>query len=248
MRELTESDWTTEAGETTVDDLSLGFGASSFATIPVLGIDLGASLRLIAPTSKVSQARTMIIGLRPGLSLSRKFDVLAGINLNYGFSATKTFHESTTSMNEEPNIAGCVGAAGGCDSYMNTGVRNASWGLSNSFGLGIQFVEWLGVSGSVALLHSFLYEQKDASGEYDMSEGVGGDGGSDVRYATMYNLEIAATPMPALTIAIGADTYNAQLAPDSTYEKPFFNRYTAIYLDLRLDFAGLVSQLTSSEE
>lgn len=250
MRELTNSDWTTEAGETTLSDLQLRIGADRFATIPILGIDIGASLGLLAPTSKASQARTMIMGIKPGLSLSRTFDLLSGVGLSYSFAATKTFHDSTTAQREEPNVAGCIGTTGGCESYMNTGVRNASWGLANSFGMNVQFVEWLGVSASMTLLHSFLYEQGVGDGVVDdgtgltnqSSDDVGGSG-QDIRYVMAYNVEISVSPVPALGVAIGAQTVNPQQSPDSTYETPFFNRYTAVYLDLRLDFGGLATSL-----
>lgn len=254
MRELTHSDYTTNEGETELSDFTLGLGASNFVTIPVLEIGISASLKFVAPTSKFSRAKTMIMAVKPGLALSRNFDVLSGINLNYAFGFTKTFHEYTTSQNVEPSITYGV-STGDYGSYQNTGVRNVSWGLANTFGLGIQFVEWLGISGSVTLLHSFLYDQDDADagyddaiGEYiDSSSGVGGTD-EKVRYVMAYNVEISVNPIPALGIGIGAETANNQLAPDSTYQKPFFNRYTSIYLDLRLNFEGLVSQLTSGEE
>jgi len=246
-RELTHSDWSTYEGETQVSDFVLGAGASRFATIPALDIGISASLKLIAPSSKSSRARTMIVGVKPGFALSRNFDVLSGINLGYSFSATKTFHEATTAQREEPNIAGCVGTAEGCESYMNTGSRNSSWGLYNGFSLGVGFVDWLSMSASFGLLHSFLYKQDDIEGE-QMSEWQPGDEDVNTRYTMLYGLELAARPNPAVTVAMGANTANGQLAPDSSYQKPFFNRYTAIYLDLRLDFAGLTSQLTSNEE
>ena len=117
------------------------------------------------------------------------------------------------------------------------------------------FVEWLGVGANVTLLHSFLYDQDDTDTVID--EGTGEvmpaseqpyASDEDIRYVMVYGVEISINPIPALGIGIGAETANNQLAPDSTYQKPFFNRYTSIYLDLRLNFAGLVSQLTSSEE
>lgn len=250
LREITESDWTTRDGEAAVSDLRLTLGASDFVTVPVLGIDLGASLGLVAPTSKASQARTMVIGIRPGISLSRTFPVLSGLVLSYGFSATKVFHEATTAQREEPEIAGCVGSAGGCEAYMNTGVRNASWGLSNSFALNLQLVEWLGIGASFAVIHSFLCDQEDTGIVHDEGTGIDaasgddlGGSGESVRYSMAYGLEVAVKPIPALGIAIGAQTANPQLSPDSTYEKPFFNRYTAIYLDLTLDFGGIATSL-----
>jgi hypothetical protein len=59
-----------------------------------------------------------------------------------------------------------------------------------------------------------------------------------------YNGEIYTTPLSFLTIALGFITQNPQLAPDATYEAPFFNRYTAPYLDLRLDVDAVSKQFT----
>jgi len=71
---------------------------------------------------------------------------------------------------------------------------------------------------------------------------------SDRRMLLSYNLELAARPVSALTVALGASTTHPALKPDSTYYTPFFNRYTTVYLDLRLSVADLVSALTPAEE
>jgi len=64
----------------------------------------------------------------------------------------------------------------------------------------------------------------------------------------MYGLGLTVTPIQALSIGLGAETGNPQLKADATYERPFFNRNTVVYLDLTLDIDGLVQQLTSNEE
>jgi hypothetical protein len=255
-REITESDWTTQAGETILGDISFGAGLANLYKIPVLGIGISTSVSFIVPSSKGSQARTMILGIKPGLSLSRRFDVLSGLSLGYNLGATKTFHEYTTVQREDSMIEDIKQSAivntRTMASYMNTGVRNASWGLTNMFTAGLEFVSWLGMGINVGVAHSFLYEFEDdyegLYGEDEVDISYENTDASNVRYTMIYGADLHSTPIPSLSISLGASTANPMLSPDSTYESPFVNRYTAIYLDLRLDIAGLVSQLTSSEE
>lgn len=248
MRELTEADDTTYDGEPLFSDITLNLGASRFATIPVVGIDMSASLSLVGPTSKSSQARTMMFGLKPGLSLKRTFDVLSGLYIGYSFGISKYFYEATTAQNEEAAISNCAGSVGGCEEYQNTGVRNTNWGLSNGFSLGIAFIDQLSLDASFGLRHSFLYKQDEADEPDDgMSEWQPGTD-TNVRYMMVYGLGLTATPFRALSIGLGAETANPQLKANATYERPFFNRYTVVYLDLTLDIDGLVQQLTSNEE
>lgn len=256
-RELTEADDTTYDDETLMSDLSLTLAASKFATIPVLDIKMSANVVMIGPTSKASQARTLLFGIRPGLSLSRSFDVLAGINLGYSFGISKFFYESTTGQLNDAPISNCATSPGGCEEYQNTGVRNTSWGLSNSFSLGIAFIDQLSLDASFGIKHSFLYEQSVRASDEIVDPGTGAtlttsespySNDDDIRYAMVYGLGLSVIPTQALSIGLGAETANPQLKPDSTYEAPFFNRYTVVYLDLTLDIDGLVQQLTSNEE
>jgi hypothetical protein len=256
-RELTEADETTYDDETMMSDITLTLAASKFVTIPVLEIGVSANVALIGPVSKASHAKTMLFGLRPGLSLSRNFDVLAGINLGYSFAISKYFYEATTAQNEEAAISNCA-TTGGCEEYQNTGLRNASWGLSNVFSLSIAFIEQLSLDASFGIKHSFLYEQSrrdadntwtDSTGtEYDQMSGWNPGDDTNIRYAMVYGLGLTVTPIQALGISLGAETGNPQLKADATYERPFFNRNTVVYLDLTLDVDGLVQQLTSNEE
>jgi hypothetical protein len=240
MRELTAADTTTEQGETLVGDLVIGLAAPSFYTVPAIEIELSAGLDVIVPTSKGSQARTLYVGLTPGVGLARRFDLLAGLAFSYGFGATKYFHGATTAQREAPLIPDCYDS-GSCELYVGTGTRNVSWRLRNSFGASLSFVDWLSIGAGVAVLTDFLYPlgETDSQVSYEPQEPT------DRRHTMAYSAEIVGWPMPALAIALGAETVNPQLRPDSTNEQPFFNRYTVLYLDLRLDFAGLSTQIAS---
>jgi hypothetical protein len=237
-RELTNSDFTTNDGETWLSNLTFRLGASRFYTIPVAGIYFSFDVDIITPTSPIAQARTLQAGLAPGLSVGRSWDVLGGINLSYGFRATKNFYEFTTAQRELPLISGCDSSAGGCASHENLGLRNADWRLAHTFAFSIGFTDWMGLRTSAAVITDHLFDEvSDARVTFEPSAD------QDRRFLVSTDLALTFQPIKALGIAIGAATTNALLDTDSTSETPFFNKNTVVYLDLRLDIAGLVSQI-----
>ena len=237
--ELTNADETTKRQETWPSDVVLRAGAGSFYTIPVVGLAFSANFDLIAPSSPTSQARSTLIGLQAGLGVRRTFKVLSGISLGYSFQARKSFYKYTTAQRDAPLIGSCVG--GGCAEYYNTGVRNASWRLVNSFDVSFGFTDWLSLSASVQLVNDFLFDKVDTPGvSYVALED------QDNRYLLSYELEVSFQPVKGFFIGVGASTTNPELAPNSKPETAFFNRYTVFYFDLRLELAGLVSNFKKS--
>jgi len=117
--------------------------------------------------------------------------------------------------------------------------------LSNNFVLSIAFIEQLSLDASFGLKHSFLYEQGAQDPEVMDSE-YSND--KDIRYGMVYGLGLTVSPIPALSLGLGAETGNPQLKANGTYERPFFNRNTVVFLDLTLNIDGLVTQLTSNEK
>jgi len=69
------------------------------------------------------------------------------------------------------------------------------------------------------------------------------DTNTDMRAAIWYIVEVGYQILPWLGVALGASTYNAQLSPDSSYEAPFFNRYTRVYLDINITVDQLVQAI-----
>ncbi|MBM4353859.1 MAG: hypothetical protein FJ109_08695 [Deltaproteobacteria bacterium] len=241
-RELTDSDVTTQRGEIEWGDVSLGVSASRFYVVPVARLGLSAGLSVQLPTSKVSKARTLLVALKPSVRVERQFDVLDGAWVGYGFSATRFFNESTTSEREAPLIPDCLEAGSGCDAYLGMGVRNPEWRLAHGVDLGVDFARWLGISASASVLVDMLYPMTiDEQVSYEPQEGT------ERRYVMAYGLEAHTRPLRSLGFELGVSTVNPQLRPDSTPEKPFFNRYTLVYLDVQFHFGSLVSQLTSKE-
>ncbi len=238
-RELTESDITTQGGETWPSDLFLGVGFSRFANVRLLNIDLSGGLGAQLPVSPSSQARTLLVGVTPSLSGTRRFDLLGGLSLTYGYRATKYFHEYTTAERETPLITSCASAGRGCEPYLNTGVRNVSWRQVHSGSVSLGLIDTLSVSVGTSVFIDTVYD-----GVQDERISFVAQEPTDNRHSIAYNLGLSYSPMPSVSLGLGASTANAQLAPDSTYRAPFFNRNTTFYLDVGLDVAGLVSQVT----
>ncbi len=240
-REITDADDTTRDGEWWLGDFQAAVSGRA-PRIPWVGIDSSASVALVAPTSKLSQASTMILGVRPGLTLSRTFPLLSGLTVAYSLQGARYFHEYTTAERELPLIPGCAG--GGCERFLNFGVRNTEYRLTNAVALAMDFFPWLGISADAAVIVDWLYAQEtvDERVSFEPQEPT------DQRYLMAYSVELYGKPMPSLGLALGMSTVNPQLKPDSTYQEPFVNRYTTFYFDLRFHIDGFVAQLRSGGE
>lgn len=241
-RELTEADENTYANETVFHDLRLSTRARKFYTIPVAGIDLSADLILTLPTSKVSWARTLVMGIGPGVSVARTFDLHGDLTIAYHVRGTGYLHETTTAQLETPLIPGCVSDGGGCDEFLNTGVRNVRGRIQHGVDLSYAPLEWLGASAWFEHVVDWLYpiEEEDPQVSYRPVEPT------DRRHASAFGVEVTFTPIPLLEIGLGYETISPQLAPDSTYYNPFYNLYSTLYLDLRFDADGIVSLFLDS--
>lgn len=233
-REITEADDTTFANETLLSDLVLGASARKWATIPVVDIDVSGGVQVILPTSKASQGDTLLFAVAPQLRLAHTFPVLSGFTLAYSLRVAKYFHRYTTGELDSPLISGCFGSPS-CDRLVNTGVRNTSFRVTNAFSLSLAFTDWLSFDAQFGVITSFLY-----SGVDDDRVSLETLEPTSTRHALLYDLGATAQATDFFAVTLGVSTLNPQLAPDSTRYAPFFNRYTAVYLDLRVDVAQLV--------
>ena len=241
-RELTEADDTTYAGEAVFHDLRLSARASKFYTIPVVGIDLSADLILTLPTSKLSWARTLALGIGPGVSVARTFELQGPLTIAYHVRGTGNLHETTTAQYETPLIPTCISDGGGCEAFLNTGLRNVRGRIQHGVDVSWAPLEWLGVSAAFEHVVDWLYpiEEEDPRISYQPVDAT------DQRHASAFGVELTFSPLPALEIGFGYETVSPQLAPDSTYYNPFYNLYSTLYLDLRLDADGVLSLFTGS--
>jgi hypothetical protein len=238
-RELTEADETTYSGEAVIGDLALVGGISKFLSVPWVGIDFSADLVITMPTSKVSQSRTLNFGVGPGLRLSKTFNLLRALIIGYNLRVSLYSHRNTTSERETPLITGCMATEGGCDAFLNTGVRNPVLRLVQVADVTLVVLDWFGVGISFGHVIDWLYtfEDDDPRVSYQPQEST------NQRYLSVFEVEAFFNPIDSLEIGVGYSTVNPQLAPDSTYYNPFYNRYSRVYIDLRLRIDGLVSQI-----
>jgi len=240
-QELTNADDTTYADETVVQDLWLSVGASRLYRIPVVDIDVSTDLRVTLPTSKVSRARTLALALGPGLGLEREIPLGSAGTLTVGYSARFSIllHQHTTAERETPLIPGCGLASGGCDSQLNTGLRNSQLRLGQGLDVTYDPLDWLGFTVSYLHTVDWLYpiEGNDPRVSYEV------ESNTDVRYRSAFGLEATFTPTPMLVVGFGYETVSPQQAPDSTYYNPLFNRYSTLFLDLRLQVEALVDEI-----
>jgi len=244
VREMTNADNTTMRGETLLDDVSLRLGLSQIAKIPG-GLSLSGAIDGLAPTSKASQARTMIVGVRPSLNLAWAVPGTKKLSFNYSVAGTWYAHQYTTASKESPLIPGCSITDRGCDAFSHSGVRNTQWRLINSVSTNFSATSWLSFGATFVMLHDFVYAldpYEDETPSFVPQEP------SSIRYILAYDLSATVRPMSAMSITLGASTANPQLAPDTSYYTPFFNRYTNLYLNLSFDVASFFASSPERKE
>ena len=227
-KELTNSDYTTYKNETIVSDLSLIQSFTNILKIPVLDINTSLSLSLTLPMSKVSTARTLIMAVGPGLTLSRNFEILSGISISNTVRGIYFWHEYTTG-----NYDGCpiISVADTeCDEYNNIGVRNPEFRILNTTALSISLLSSLAISSSFIVINDPLHDSyTDESISLTVQEPT------NMRFTNSFNAALSYSPFKNLGFELGMNTTNQQLSTDGkTYYSPLYNRFTVAYFDLIL--------------
>lgn len=228
-RELTHEDWTTYSGETMLSDTSVTAGWRAIR-LPSIGLSAALEAALALPTSKASQARTLQAGTGVGMTAVWAAGNFAVIGIS---RVAYQWNRYTTGETETPWLAGCSSTAAGCDPYITTGLRNPQWRFTNFGILSWSPTAWMGLNLQGGIISDLLY---DLSAGKSRAAGVDvplGDGANH-RELMVYGLSAEFRPHKALTVAVGAETANSQLAPDSTYRAPFFNRFTTLFVDLQV--------------
>ncbi len=226
-REWTQQDDTTYREETRLSDFTLRVGNILHRYDFGLLTFVGTGVRL--PTSLASQARTMNASVNGVIALIQSLGSWG--SLSYSFNLAYNSFRYTTGEIETPRIGSCLGTpdAPNCAQFLNTGVRNAPWGTTHSLSFNYFPTGWLFFSTGVSFIESYLFPQgiDNSSVSHIAQEPM------NKRYLVSYSSEIDLQPTPWLIVALMANTFNPQLAPNSTYYQPFFNRNTTFMLDLR---------------
>ena len=225
-REITQPDNRNRADEIWLSDTRLTIGTPGWK-IPVLAIQVAGQLTSTFATSPSSRAQTLIYGVQPGLSLSRRFGLLQGLTVAYSGGIRVNIHEYTTGELSAPRIATCTGAT--CAELINTGVRNTQYQQSHSGSLSLGIFQWLSLSTSFGVYMSHLYPAAVIeSTSYQPLEST------DTRYAVSYGLGAQFKVLSGVSTSVGMSTFNPQRTPDNDQYRPFFNRFSQVYLNMRL--------------
>ncbi|MCC6746666.1 MAG: hypothetical protein IT371_03345 [Deltaproteobacteria bacterium] len=245
--ELTKSDTTDYARQWVISDLLFdAVYEPKWMKIPLLDIKVTPSIRLSAPTSLVSQGRSLILGFTPGVNLKRGFDLRKGtwlkkIELMYGLRVAKNFHRYAQASVDSDRF-GCVGVDR--PECQHSGLRNVNWRFTNMFSALLHVHPKLSFTASFSVMNDLLYGLPEQT--------VPTNGGvvvtlpaSEVNHkaALWAVFDVSYEVMSWLSLSLGASTYHPQLAPDSSYYTPFFNRHTTFYFDMTIPIDGFVDQV-----
>jgi hypothetical protein len=235
-QELTHSDVTTREDEIWPSDLRLTGGSPSIWTVPGAEINVATEATLILPTSKPSRARTLLTGLEAQLGLSRRFSLLNGLTLAYSGRLQKRFHQFRTSQLRSPRISNCSDLERGCDPFLTTGIRNPSWRQIHTLTVSLQPVDKLSLTATGGVYVDHLYPAHSVDTSWD-----GPIDNSNTRHTNLWIVDASYQATSWMSVAAGLRTIHPQLAPDSSYYTPVFNRYAEWTADLAVDVPALVN-------
>jgi hypothetical protein len=239
---------TTQNRETTLADAQLIFIYDGFyavpSSVPVIGgLSFGAELDLLFPTSKQSQFRSLILGVRPIGYFSWP---IGPVTLSYQFRFTKNFnrytspvvHASDTApvavarMRGAEELGADLIALGGNNVEYVIGNRlTAEWELGKTFG----FERLVRITADYLLTNAWTYRSYP-SDELRADDAVAGRGQRDLAAAT-FAVEVGV--IQHLNLALGVVSYQPpQTSDNKGFRAPFFNfwdlanNYTTIYFDV----------------
>lgn len=234
-QELTHSNVTTKKNELWPSDTSLRGGTPKLFTVPEAEIDVSVGAELQFPTSKPSRARSLVVATGALVGLRRRFSVMKGLNLRYDGRVQKRFHRYQTLSLESPRIDNCADLARGCDPYAHSGRRNPTVRHVHTGSVSFRPLRSLSFSATGGVYVDHLY----AAADVDASTGSPVEG-SNVRHTAIWLVGTTYQFTDWMSLTGGLRSIHPQLAPDSSYYTPAFNRYAEWRLDASLDVPALV--------
>jgi hypothetical protein len=236
-RELTDADWTTQAGETTLSDTFLTGGVGLLSSKST-GLALSGALQVRAPTSKSSLANGMVAGVLAGFTGSwsasfAPFGWKQSLSLALIGRVGPFFHRTTTGSLQTPWLDGCAELAGGCGQFAHNGVRTPLWRAQGIGALTWNPLDRLSISFQGGVFYDRLRDVAAATSRagFVVPADPTDPSARGIIFTALYaNLSVH----PALSFALGSETGHLQLAPDSTYRQPFFNQFTTVLFAVRV--------------
>lgn len=240
---------TTKDHEVTLADAMLSVLYGSFyrvpADVPVVGgLNFGGMFDLILPTSKQSQFRTLVMGLRPVVIISYP---IGPVDLAYQFRFTKNFNRYTSPVvsasdtapvalarvrgNEE--VSADLIALGGNNVEFSVANRlTVQWNIGKGFGFEDRE---LSLMVDYMVSNAWTYRSYP-SDELMADDAVSGRGQRDLELGTV---ELSVKAIDHLYLALGVQSYQPpQTSDNKGFRAPFFNfwdlanNYTTVYFDV----------------
>jgi hypothetical protein len=254
--ELTDSQWTDTRREPVLSDLFFSYMWLSAYRIPVVGISISPTIRLRLPTSKISQAQSMMFSIEPGVLLSKGFKLHKGtwfssIALMYGFRVSPRFHEFETAQIDQVRCSaggGAIDVAGAPTqtACLTSGIRNSKLRFANSFILRINVHPKIFFTASVALINDMLYESDGRTQSTEGGLDVPVDATQGNHNALVSSAVVITVPLVRwLFFSAGFSSFHNQLQPNSTKFVPFFNRNINFFFDVTIPIDKFVDLVSS---
>jgi hypothetical protein len=244
-QELTLSDTTNSKYEIELSDIYWDTGWTGW-TESRTGIKISADVRLTLPTSKNTQYKTQVLNVGPGVSVSRKFNLLSGLAIGYGARPTFHFNQHTTYTALYDPLTECIDTqSASCAFDRNSGSRNVMFDIGHGPFLSFQPYETVSLDAAFIMSRGWLYPLAQVPGQFAGSTQLGFLG-TDTRDVTRFFLSVSWQFTKAVGVSLTALTIGGQLAADGTYIFPLFNRNTQMYLDFTLDVETVTNRLIKS--
>ncbi len=242
-QEFTLSDETNGAHVIELSDIYLDVGTTGY-TEKLTGLKLSGDVRFVLPTSKLSQYKTQLLTVGPGLALSRKFSVLSGLTLSYGARFTGHFNQYTTGRTSGQELVACTdpAAAEACAFGENTGGRNVFFDIGQGPAISFSPIESVSIDAVFIMSHGWLYPLAAAPPQFQGSTQIY-DNGMNTKDLTRFVLSVNWQFSKPVGVSLTALTVGGQLGLDGQYIFPLFNRATTLYLDFSLDIEAVTSRL-----
>lgn len=241
-QELTTSDVYEGGHEVVASDLGVDLNHAGWKESSS-GITVAGGLRVVLPTSKKSAAEQLLFTLSPGVSATRKFDVLNGLVVGYQGRFGYNFRSAATMQSDEPRIVG-LGEGEDTDRFEDSGRMTPEWTVGHGPMVTLMATEKLALTTFYSFSHARLYSQ-DALTSDDVPPGyilTGGDEdpledalGTRWRHLEWFGLEAGYQLTDAVGVAAAVNTAAPQQRPNSEDYTRFFNRHTAFSMSVNVD-------------
>lgn len=240
--EITSSDITLNRREPRLTDTSATFGALLLKTKfnPDTQFILNGSIGLLAPTSLASQAATMTLGTRVGLTSTVSLPkVMQGLGVNFALGYLHRFLRQNVLEVDNAGYPCAIGSSSREYCTALGGPTNMRLAVTGAIGADLAITEKWGLSASWT--HTWRRGADLADSTVVTSDGTSVPlaDGSKNHWRNMNTIDVTVTYFATGWLGLGASVTNwyAERGPDSAIRPPFrpMDTYLGLNVNLRLD-------------